>query len=56
MEKEKQTKASAVQTMRRAVGKGGGGDHQSSAHKILSAAAEGASCFLGGGEGERADA
>ena len=35
---------------------GGGGDHQSPAQEILCAAAEGAYCFLGGREGERAEA
>ena len=35
---------------------GGGGDHQSTAQEILCAAAEGAYCFLGGREGERAEA
>ena len=35
---------------------GGGGDHQSPAQEILCAAAEGAYCFLGGREGERAKA
>ena len=34
----------------------GGGDHQSPAQEILCAAAEGAYCFLGGREGERAEA
>ena len=38
------------------LGKGEGRDHQSSALMILCAAAEGAFCFLGGGEGERAKA
>ena len=35
---------------------GGGGDHQSPAQEILCAAAEGAYCFLGVREGERAEA
>ena len=35
---------------------GGGGDHQSPAQEILCAAAEGAYCFRGGREGERAEA
>ena len=35
---------------------GGGGDHQSPAQEILCAAAEGAYCFLGGRERERAEA
>ena len=35
---------------------GGLGDHQSPAQEILCAAAEGAYCFLGGREGERAEA
>ena len=35
---------------------GGGGDHQSPAQEILCAAAEGAYCFLGGREVERAEA
>ena len=35
---------------------GGGGHHQSPAQEILCAAAEGAYCFLGGREGERAEA
>ena len=35
---------------------GGGGDHQSPAQEILCAAVEGAYCFLGGREGERAEA
>ena len=34
---------------------GGGGDHQSPTQEILCAAAEGAYCFLGGREGERAE-
>ena len=35
---------------------GGGRDHQSPAQEILCAAVEGAYCFLGGREGERAEA
>ena len=34
----------------------GTGDHQPPAQEILCAAAEGAYCFLGGREGERAEA
>ena len=55
VEKEKQAGASTF-LMRWAVVMGGGGDHQSPAQEILCAAAEGAYCFLGGREGERAEA